>query len=150
MRQRREHPSGQPQPPAAEPGLEGYRLHASPAMRALLWTCGAIALLLGALGVVVPGLPTTPFVLLAGACFVRASPRAHRWLLKNRTFGPMLREWEKHRSVSRRVKRFGLTAMALTAGFSLWALADRPWLQVLVILGVAIGTTVVLRLPSRN
>lgn len=119
-------------------------------MRALLWTCGAIALLLGALGVVVPGLPTTPFVLLAGACFVRASPRAHRWLLKNRTFGPMLREWEKHRSVSRRVKRFGLTAMALTAGFSLWALAGNPWLQVLVILGVAIGTTVVLRLPSRN
>ena len=150
MRRRREHPSGQPHLPTAEPDLEGYRLHASPAMRALLWACGVVALLLGALGVVVPGLPTTPFVLLAGACFVRASPRAHRWLLKNRTFGPMLREWEKHRSVSRRVKRFGLTAMALTAGFSLWALAGHPWLQALVILGVAIGTTVVLRLPSRN
>jgi len=52
---------------------------------------------------------------------------------------PMLREWEKHRSVSRRVKRFGLTAMALTAGFSLWALAGRPWLQALVLLGVAVG-----------
>ena len=150
MRRRREQPSGQPHPPAVEAGAEGYRLHASPAMRALLWTCGVVALLLGALGVIVPGLPTTPFVLLAGACFVRASPRAHRWLLKNRTFGPLLREWEKHRSVSRRVKRFGLTAMALTAGFSLWALVGHPWLQALVILGVAIGLTVVLRLPSRN
>ena len=119
-------------------------------LRPVLWVAGTLALLLGIIGIVVPGLPTTPFVLLAGACFVRASPRAHRWLLKNRTFGPMLREWEKHRSVSRRVKRFGLTAMALTAGFSLWALAGRPGLQALVILGVVIGTTVVLRLPSRN
>jgi hypothetical protein len=150
MRRTHEQPSAQPHPPAVEHAADGYRLHASPAMRALLWACGVVALLLGALGVVVPGLPTTPFVLLAGACFVRASPRTHRWLLKNRTFGPLLREWEKHRSVSRRVKRFGLTAMALTAGFSLWALAGQPWLQALVILGVAVGTTVVLRLPSRR
>jgi len=126
------------------------RLHASPAVRALLWACGALALLLGVVGIVVPGLPTTPFVLLAGACFVRASPRAHGWLLRNRTFGPMLREWERHRSVSRRVKRIGLTAMALTAAFSLWALAGHPWLQALVLAGVATGTVVVLRLPSRH
>lgn len=126
------------------------RLHASPTVRALLWTCGALALLLGVVGIVMPGLPTTPFVLLAGACFVRASPRAHGWLLRNRTFGPMLREWERHRSVSRRVKRIGLSAMALTAAFSLWALAGHPWLQALVLAGVVTGTVVVLRLPSRR
>jgi uncharacterized membrane protein YbaN (DUF454 family) len=119
-------------------------------MRGLLWAGGAAALLLGAIGVVVPGLPTTPFVLLAAACFVRASPRAHGWLLKNRTFGPMLREWERHRSVSRRVKRIALTMMALTAAGSLWVLAGQPWLQALVLVGVGIGTTVVLRLPSRH
>jgi len=150
MRRTHEQPSGHPRAPAAKDGADGYRLHASPAMRALLWTCGAVALLLGALGAVVPGLPTTPFVLLAAACFVRASPRAHRWLLRNRTFGPMLREWDAHRSVSRRVKRVGLTAMALTAGFSFWALAGHPWLQGLVAVGVAVGAVAVLRLPSRR
>jgi uncharacterized membrane protein YbaN (DUF454 family) len=119
-------------------------------VRALLWVGGALSLLLGAIGVVVPGLPTTPFVLLAGACFVRASPRAHAWLLRNKTFGPLLREWEQHRSIPRRVKRYGLTAMALTAGFSLWFFAGQPWLQGAVLAGVLTGTIVVLRLPSRD
>lgn len=119
-------------------------------MRALLWVCGVAALLLGAIGIVVPGLPTTPFVLLAGSCFVRASPRAHGWLLRNKTFGPLLREWEQHRSVPRRVKRFGLTAMTLTAGVSIWFFAGQPWLQILVVAGVLVGTWVVLRLPTRD
>lgn len=127
-----------------------HRLHGSRPVRLLLWACGVVALILGAVGVVVPGLPTTPFVLLAGACFVRASPRAHAWLLRNRTFGPLLREWEQHRSIPRRVKRFGLTAMALTAGFSIWYFAGQPWLQGLVVCGVLVGTYVVLRLPTRD
>lgn len=126
------------------------RLHASPTIRALLWLCGVVALILAVIGIVVPGLPTTPFVLLAGACFVRASPRAHAWLLRNRTFGPMLREWEEHHSVPRRIKRIGLIAMALTASFSIWYFAGRPWLQGLVALGVLAGTVVVVRLPSRD
>jgi uncharacterized membrane protein YbaN (DUF454 family) len=126
------------------------RLHSSPTVRALLWLGGALALILALIGVVVPGLPTTPFVLVAGACFVRASPRAHAWLLRNQTFGTMLREWEEHRSVPRRIKRIGLTAMALTAGVSIWFLSGRPWLQGLVAVGVLVGAVVLVRLPSRH
>lgn len=117
-------------------------------MRLLFWLAGACALLLAALGVVLPGLPTTPFVLVAGACFVRASPRAHTWLLRNKTFGPLLVEWERHHRVPRRVKRIGLTAMLLTGGFSLWFFSGQPLLQGLVVAGVATGGVVVLRLPS--
>ena len=109
---------------------------------------GVLALVLGAIGIVLPGLPTTPFVLLAGACFVRASPRAHAWLLANRTFGPMVRQWEETRSITRRVKRTALVTMAATGLFSVWWLADRPWLQAAVLAGIAIGTLTVLRLPS--
>jgi uncharacterized membrane protein YbaN (DUF454 family) len=132
------------------PPLREYRLHASPTMRAVLWVCGAIALILGGIGIVLPGLPTTPFVLIAGTCFVRASPRAHAWLLRNRTFGPILVEWEMHHSVPRRIKRIALTAMALTACFSIWFFSDRPWLQVMVLAGVSLGTATVLWLPSRD
>lgn len=128
----------------------GDRLHTSPAIRALLWLCGIVALLLGAIGAVLPGLPTTPFVLLAGACFVRASPRAHAWLLRNRTFGPLLREWERHRSVSRRVKRFALSMMLLTGSVSVWFLDGHPWLQGLVAAGMLTGGIMVWRLPSRR
>ena len=137
--------------PTAEPTAASTdRLHGSRWVRGLLWTTGVIALLLGAIGVVLPGLPTTPFVLLAGACFVRASPRAHAWLLRNRTFGPLLREWEEHRSIPRRVRRIGLTTMALTALVSVWYFAGQPWLQATVLAGLAIGAVTVLRLPSRD
>lgn len=127
-----------------------YRLHASPTMRAVLWACGVVALIFGVVGIIVPGLPTTPFVLIAGACFIRASPRAHTWLLRNRTFGPILAEWEQHHSIPRRVKRFALAAMVLTACFSVWFFSDRPGLQVMVLVGVSLGTATVLWLPSRD
>lgn len=126
------------------------RLHTSPTVRAVLWACGVVALLLGALGAILPGLPTTPFVLLAGACFVRASPHAHAWLLRNRTFGPLLREWERHHSVSRRVKRFALTMMLATGSASIWYLAGQPWMQAVVAAGMLTGGVMVWRLPSRR
>jgi uncharacterized membrane protein YbaN (DUF454 family) len=119
-------------------------------MRALLWSCGVAALLLGAIGVVLPGLPTTPFVLLAAACFVRASPRAHAWLLRNRTFGPLLAQWEASHSIPRRVKRFALTMMTLMVLTSLWFLQDRLWAQLLVAVGGLAGGIYVARLPVRD
>lgn len=119
-------------------------------LRPVLWAAGTLALLLGIIGIVVPGLPTTPFVLLAGACYVRASPRAHAWLLRNRTFGPILREWEQHHSVAPRVKRIALVTMALTAGFSIWFFVGAPWLQGLVLGAMLVGAFVVWRLPSRQ
>jgi hypothetical protein len=119
-------------------------------LRPVLWVAGTLALLLGIIGIVVPGLPTTPFVLLAGACYMRASPRAHAWLLRNRTFGPILREWEQRHSVAPRVKRIALATMALTASFSIWFFAETPWLQGLVLGAMLVGATVVWRLPSRQ
>lgn len=77
------------------------------------------------------------------------SPRAHAWLLGNRTFGPMLRMWEQRRSIPRRVKRIGLITMALMAAFSAWYFGGRAWLQGGVLPGVGIGSVIVLRLPSR-
>ncbi len=127
-----------------------HRLHASPAVRALLWLCGVAALLHAALGVVLPGLPTTPFVLVAGACFVRASPRAHRWLLRNRLFGPLLREWEEHRSVPRRVKRLALASMLILASASIWFFAGKPWIQAAVLGGMLVGAVVLSRTRSRH
>jgi len=128
----------------------GHRLHASRWVRGLLWAAGVFSLILGIIGIVLPGLPTTPFVLLAGACFVRASPRAHAWLLRNPTFGPMLREWEAHRSISPRVKRFALTAMLLLGSVSLWALSAHPLLQIAIVAGILIGAIILIRLPTRH
>ena len=129
-----------------------YALHhaTAPWLRRTLWVIGALSLVLGGIGVIIPGLPTTPFVLIAAACFVRASPRAHAWLLRNKTFGPLLREWEQHHSIPRRVKRFALGMMLVTGSVSLWFFADRPGLQLGVSLGMSLGALMVLRLPTRH
>lgn len=78
------------------------------AARPLLLAAGWVALALGVIGIVVPLLPTTPFLLLAGACFARSSRRAHAWLVSNRWFGPPLRQWEATRTVTPRIKRRAL------------------------------------------
>jgi uncharacterized membrane protein YbaN (DUF454 family) len=130
--------------------MSDQRLYRSSLLRVLLWLCGTLFLIVGIIGIALPGLPTTPFVLLSAACFVRASPRAHRWLLQHPSFGPTLRAWEEHRTISHRIRNVALLSMLLTGSFSVWFLAGRPWLQTLVAITIAIGLLVVLRLKIRD
>lgn len=84
-----------------------------------LWIIiGLTSLALGIAGVVLPLLPTTPFVLLAAYCFARSSPRLHAWLLANRTFGPLIRNWEQHRAIAPRAKLMAVASMAAVFGIS--------------------------------
>lgn len=73
-----------------------------------------------AVGVVLPLLPTTPFVLVAAACFARSSPVWHDWLLQNPTFGPTIQAWEQRRCVSRRAKLIAVSSMVVVGGLSIW------------------------------
>ncbi|MBK7333843.1 MAG: YbaN family protein [Betaproteobacteria bacterium] len=79
-------------------------LHPSAAVRWLLVAVGIVATLLGIVGAFVPVLPTTPFLLVAAACFARASPKLDRMLTGSATFGPTILEWRRHRSIPWRTK----------------------------------------------
>jgi hypothetical protein len=130
--------------------VEPPTLHRSRLVRGLLWLAGSVSLALGALGIVLPGLPTTPFVLLAATCYAKASPRLHGWLLNHRLTGPMLRDWEAHRSLTRRTKQVAVGAMLLMVSLSIWTLQGRLPAQIsLAALGL-IGAGVVLRIPTRK
>jgi uncharacterized membrane protein YbaN (DUF454 family) len=118
--------------------------------RTLLTAAGILALGLGLLGVVLPGLPTTPFVLLAAACFAKASPRLHRWLTHHRYLGPMVRDWEAHRSLPLRVKWIAISMMGAMVLLSAWQLGGRPWLQGTVLALGLVGGWVVWRIPTRR
>lgn len=126
------------------------RLHPSLLIRALLWSAGVIALVLGIIGIFLPGLPTTPFVLLAAACFVRASPRAYTWLLNHKVFGPSLRDWEKHHSIPRKAKYLALLMMAFSVSMSLWYFNGRPWIQLTIFLAAVSGASMISRIPTRG
>jgi len=122
----------------------------TPVLRWLLWLVGAVSLGLGMIGVVLPGLPTTPFVLLAAACFARASPRVHQWMRDNRWIGPALRDWEQHRSLTLRIKTVALVSMAVMVGFSLWTFRGNLPIQAALVVGALAGIWVVAwRIPTR-
>ncbi|MCC6504268.1 MAG: YbaN family protein [Aquimonas sp.] len=81
-----------------------------------LWlSLALLALGLGIVGIFVPGLPTVPFVLLASFFAARGSHRLHAWLHRHPAFGPMIRDWEREGSVSRRAKRIALASMLVAS-----------------------------------
>ena len=125
-------------------------LHRSRVVRWLLWLAGSVSLALGLVGVVLPGLPTTPFVLLAAACYAKASPRLHGWLLNHRFLGPMVRDWETHRSLTRRSKTVAQVSMVVMVGLSAWGLRDRPVVLAIVLIAALVGVWVVARIPTRE
>ena len=83
--------------------------------RLFWWLLAYASLGIGIVGIVVPGLPTVPFVLLAAFAAARGSRRLHAWLLAHRQFEPMIRDWEREGAVSRRAKRLAIGMMALCA-----------------------------------
>ena len=90
--------------------------------RALWLAAGGLALLTGIVGIFVPLLPTTPFVLLAAFCFSRGSERWEHWLLHHQRFGPMVRNWRDHRAVPLRAKQLATVMMIGGSAWSWWLL----------------------------
>lgn len=87
--------------------------------RALWLLAGWISLILGLIGIVLPLLPTTPFILLAAFCFQRGSDRLHRWLVNHPRFGPLITDWRERGAIPRKAKRNAMIALVAVLGISL-------------------------------
>ncbi len=108
-------------------------------VRAVLVVVGTTALVIGVIGIVVPVLPTTPFLLVAAACYARSSTRLYAWLLGQPSLGRIVAEWRRSRSLPPGVKARALLIVALTFAVSI-VLVDTLFLQLLlVIVGVILG-----------
>lgn len=95
--------------------------------RTLWLTLAAVSLALGIIGIVLPLLPTTPFILLAAFAAARGSERLHAWMRHHPQFGPMLRDWERDGAVSRRAKLFASVTMFGSA-VTLFIFSPRWWI----------------------
>ena len=96
----------------------------SAALRGIYLVCGLFLVALGFIGAFLPVLPTTPFLILAAACFARSSSRLENWLLDHPRFGPALRDWRSRGAVPRKAKLMSLAGMSL--GFLLFWLGSSP------------------------
>jgi uncharacterized membrane protein YbaN (DUF454 family) len=116
-------------------------------MRGLWLALGGLFLGLGLLGVVLPVLPTTPFLLLAAGCFAKSSPRLHRWLLAHPTLGPPIRNWEENGAISRPAKRLAVGSMAAVLGLSVVVGLHWKVLLAQAVL-IAVGSAFILTRPD--
>ena len=106
-----------------------------------LWNlAGGLSLALGALGVPLPLVPTTPFLLLAAACFLRGSPRLHAWMMTNRVFGTYLAEYRAGRGIPPGARLAAIALLWAGIGVSVAFLLKNPWLRAGLLLGAIAGT----------
>ncbi len=112
------------------------------AVRSVWFVIGVLALALGALGIFLPLLPTTPFILLAAYSFARSSRSVHDWLLRHRIFGPLIENWRRYGAISRRSKMLAIVSLVAVITLSLFLGVPRHvvWIQlgVLTVTGVFI------------
>ncbi len=114
-------------------------------MRRLLYLClGFSSVALGAAGIVLPLLPTVPFMLLAAFFFARSSPQVEAWIVEHPRFGPQIRAWRERGAISRSGKRAALAAFAVSAVLGL-VLLPFPWLLAPAAAGLAGGSWIATR-----
>ncbi len=124
--------------------------HQSRMVRGVFIALGFICVGLGTAGVVLPLLPTTPFILLAAFFFARSSPRFDAWLLRHRWFGSLVRDWRAGRGLSVRAKVISLVAIAITFTITIVFAIHTTWLRVLLVVIAFSVSTFLLRLPTKG
>ena len=109
---------------------------------------GTISLMFAFIGVVLPIIPTTPFVLLSAACYYKGSERLHSWLSHNEIFGPIIRDYEEHGGMRKATKIKALTMMWAAVLTSALLILDTLTMRALVVLIAVIGTVSMLRIKT--
>jgi len=117
-------------------------------IKIILVSAGCTSLSLGVIGIFVPLLPTTPFLLLASVCFIRSSDRLYQWLIHHKLFGNYIRCYIQFRAISKRAKVVSVSLLWTFIGYSAVLIVNTTWLRIILAL-IATGVTVhILRLHT--
>lgn len=111
--------------------------------RGILVIAGFVFTGLGLIGIFLPIIPTTPFLLLAVACFARSSKRHHSWLLDNKWFGSFIKDYHEKRGIKLRVKVIAISLLWISISFSVLFMVGNLFVSVIMVI-VALGVTVFL------
>ncbi len=124
---------------APPPGPRPSPQATPPALRPLYLAAGLAMVALGVLGIVIPGMPTTIFLILAAGCFARSSPRLENWLLTHPKLGPPILAWRETGAIPRNVKIIAVTSMVISMGIVCLSPAPRwvDWLAATIIVASA-------------
>lgn len=118
-------------------------------VRAVWAALGVLCLLLGVIGIFLPVMPTAPFVLLAAACFARGSERFHHRLMSHPSLGPLVHDWQVHRSIPLRAKCLAIGMMWISLPTTAWLMRSRPLVSAALLACAVAVTAWLLYLPTR-
>jgi len=119
-------------------------------LKALFFFLGSLSLGLGILGILLPGLPTTPFLLLSAALYVKSSRRLYNWLLNHKIFGKFIRDYRENKSIALKHKILALGMMTTMISISVIMVLENIYLRISVILLGLIGAFVILSIPTAS
>ena len=121
----------------------------NPFVRVLWILAGTIFVVLGGLGVLLPGLPTTPFLILAAACYIRSSQKLYDWLIANKTFGPYLKDYREGKGMPKNAKILAVSMIVIFVGYAVVFALEGLMLKVFVGLFGLVGIFyIILKVPS--
>jgi hypothetical protein len=107
----------------------------------ILITIGMVALILAIIGIIIPLLPTTPFLLLSAACFLKGSDRMYQWLINHKFFGNYIRNFREHKAIPLKTKVLAVSLLWLTILFSIIFIVQSVYLRILLA-AIAIAVSV--------
>jgi uncharacterized protein len=117
-------------------------------VRAFFFVAGSVSLGLGAIGIVLPVLPTTPFLLLALACYCRSSEKMTRWMLNNKYFGKYIRNYREGKGIPLKTKIFAITILWITITISAIFIVPIMIVQLILFIIATAVTLHLIRLPT--
>ncbi len=117
-------------------------------MRIFFIVTGVLCVILAGLGVLLPGLPATPFLLLASFSFAKSSKKMHDWLVNNKIFGPILADFLDRKGIRLHIKIISLVMMWSMMLFSVFYLIDNDIIKYIAVGGALVGTFAVLRFKT--
>jgi uncharacterized membrane protein YbaN (DUF454 family) len=116
--------------------------------RVALVSLGLALVGMGYLGILLPGIPATPFLLAASYCFIRSSPRLHRWMRRSPVLGKVIHDWEVHRGVRRPVKLLAIVLVVIVVSSSIAFTSLDHWVKVTIGCLAVVGIAVILCVPT--
>jgi len=133
------------------PNSSADRPTAPRATRWLWFACGWISVAIGSIGIIIPGLPTTVFFIIAASCFAKSSPRFEQWVLNLPRIGPMVRDYRAGLGMPRRAKAWAIGTMVVFAGLGVLLAVDDFVIMAIIAALVAIGAAYIcFRVPTRE
>jgi len=118
-------------------------------VRAIFFAAGTVSLVLGAIGMVLPLLPTTPLLLLALGCYCRSSERMTKWILTNKYFGNYIRRYREGKGIPLKTKIIAIATLWITISYSAFFIVNKWWIVQLILFVIATAVSIhIIKLPT--